>query len=239
MRHSPSSAKLPTMTNITQQLSALQSQIHRFETTYHRPIGTVQLLAASKSQSIEKIREAYLAGLRDFGENYLQEALTKIEAAHDLAITWHFIGPIQSNKTRKIAENFAWVHSVDSEKIAKRLNDQRPLTLPALNICIEVNISHENAKSGVAINEVRALAEYCLTLPHLKLRGLMAIPAEYPTFAEQRQAFHQLAELQRDLIQHGIPLDTLSMGMSQDFEAAIAEGATFVRIGTALFGKRT
>jgi pyridoxal phosphate enzyme (YggS family) len=227
------------MTHITQNIISLQSQISAFETAYQRTPGDVHLLAASKTQSIEKIREAYLAGIHDFGENYLQEALTKIEASRELAITWHFIGPIQSNKTRKIAENFSWVHSVDNAKIAKRLNDQRPATLPALNICIEVNISHENTKSGVAINEVRELAEFCLTLPHLKLRGLMTIPAEYPTFAEQRQAFHQLAVLQRDLIKHGIPLDTLSMGMSQDFEAAIAEGATFVRIGTAIFGKRS
>lgn len=227
------------MTNITQHLNALQKQIAEFETAYHRTTGSVHLLAASKSQSVEAIREAYFAGQRDFGENYLQEALVKIEACNDLNITWHFIGPIQSNKTRKIAENFNWVHSVDSVKIAKRLNDQRPPELPPLNICIEVNISHETTKSGVVMNEVRQLTEYCLTLPRLKLRGLMTIPAEYPTFAEQRQAFHQLAQLQRDLITHGIPLDTLSMGMSQDFEAAIAEGATFVRIGTALFGKRT
>lgn len=224
---------------ITTNLATIKKLISDYEKKYRREAGSVRLLAVSKKQSIEKIIEAYEAGQRAFGENYLQEALSKITALTDKQIEWHFIGPIQSNKTRKIAEHFAWVHSVDSKKIAKRLNDQRPTQLPPLNICIEVNVSHEQTKSGVMLEEVEALALYCQSLPHLALRGLMTIPAEHDNFIDQRNEFHPLQTLWTTLRQHDIPLDTLSMGMSGDFEAAIAEGSTLVRIGTALFGQRS
>lgn len=196
------------------------------------------MLAVSKGQSIEKIREAYDAGQQLFGENYLQEALIKMTALSDVHIEWHFIGPIQSNKTRKIAEHFSWVHSVDNLKTAQRLNDQRPAHLPPLNICLEVNISHEISKSGIAPPQTKSLATTCLSLPRLRLRGLMAIPAPQIDFQQQRAAFHLLAELFHALRGDGIPLDTLSMGMSDDFEAAIAEGSTIIRLGTAVFGRR-
>lgn len=223
---------------IEQNVTALKNLISDCEQRYHRVSGSVELIAASKSQSIEKIISAYNAGIRHFGENYLQEALQKISQLTDKAIVWHFIGPIQSNKTKKIAEHFGWVHSVDSQRIAQRLNDQRPAHLPPLNICIEVNVSHESSKSGITENEVISLAQFCLTQPHLKLRGLMTIPATETDFLKQRSQFHKLFLLAEKLRQQNINVDTLSMGMSGDFAAAIAEGATFVRIGTALFGQR-
>lgn len=218
-------------------IQKIKKLIADYEQKYHRQNGSVQLLASSKGQSIEKMTDAYNAGQRSFGENYLQEALEKI-AILPPDIEWHFIGTLQSNKTRKIAEHFAWVQSIGDMHIAKRLNDQRPIHLPPLNICIEVNISHEETKSGVIINEVLPLATYCLTLPRLKVRGLMTIPAHQHHFDEQRQSFHQLYILFQSLRQQNIPLDTLSMGMSEDFEAAIAEGSTMVRIGRAVFGER-
>lgn len=193
------------------------------------------LLAVSKTQPAEAIREAFDAGLRDFGENYLQEALEKQADLADLPLRWHFIGPIQSNKTKAIAEHFDWVHSVDRLKIAQRLSEQRPDALGPLNICIQVNVSGEASKSGCSPEAVAALAETIATLPRLRLRGLMTIPAPTENPVEQRQAFARLRRLKETL---GADLDTLSMGMSQDLEAAIAEGATWVRIGTALFGAR-
>lgn len=220
--------------SIATNLSSLKKCISDYEQKYSRESGSVRLLAVSKAQSIEKIIQAYEAGQNCFGENYLQEALKKIELLADKAIEWHFIGPIQSNKTRKIAENFSWVHSVDSIKIAKRLNDQRPAHLPPLNICIEVNISNQETKSGVTAEEVAALADYCLTQPRLKLRGLMTIPAPH----NPRHEYHHLHTIWNQVRDSGIALDTLSMGMSNDFEAAIAEGATIVRIGWTLFGQR-
>ncbi len=226
------------MTTIAENLAVIKSRIAEYATKYGRDNSEICLLAASKTQTSEKITAAYSAGQRDFGENYLQEGLAKIAACADLTITWHFIGPIQRNKTKKIAEHFAWVHSVDSMLIAKRLSDQRPAHLPPLNICIEVNVSNEETKSGVKIDEVLTLAAYCQTLPNLRLRGLMAIPTEYHTFDEQRHEFHKLAQLKQILEENNFALDTLSMGMSGDFEAAIAEGATIVRIGTAIFGAR-
>jgi PLP dependent protein len=226
------------MTNISNNVVTIKKLIADYEQKYHRDRGSVQLLAVSKHQSIEKMNEAFQAGITAFGENYLQEALPKLAAFADKPIEWHFIGPIQSNKTRKIAEHFAWVHSVDSMKIAQRLNDQRPAHLPLLNICIEVNISHEASKSGVKENELKSLASYCLTLPRIKLRGLMTIPAPHDNAIEQRNEFHKLVSLFHALNKLGIALDTLSMGMSEDFEAAIAEGSTLVRIGTAIFGNR-
>jgi PLP dependent protein len=209
-----------------------------YEVKYHRKPHSVDLLAVSKGQAVEKILSAYQAGQTQFGESYLQEALIKIALLSDKNIEWHFIGTIQSNKTRHIAAHFSWAHCVNSMKIAKRLNDQRPAHLPPINICIEINISHEENKSGVKTEELNDLIYYCLGLPHVKLRGLMAIPAREKEFELQRKSFHHLYFLYENFCQQGIPFDTLSMGMSQDFEAAIAEGATIVRIGELLFGKR-
>ncbi|GBL57934.1 hypothetical protein PCLA_08r0426 [Pseudomonas citronellolis] len=189
----------------------------------------------SKTKPAADIREAHAAGLDDFGENYLQEALGKQVELADLALTWHFIGPIQSNKTRPIAEHFHWVHSVDRLKVAERLSAQRPADLPPLNVCLQVNVSGEDSKSGCAPGELPALARAVAALPNLKLRGLMAIPEPTEDVAAQRAAFARLRELLSAL---NLGLDTLSMGMSHDLEAAVAEGATWVRIGTALFGAR-
>jgi PLP dependent protein len=226
------------MTDVKENLARLKKRISDDEKKYGRESGSVNLLAISKGQPVEKIRLVIEAGQRHFGENHVQEAEIKIVALADKSIEWHFIGHIQSNKTKKIAEHFTWVHSVDSMKIAKRLNDQRSLPLPPLNVCIEVNLEHETTKSGVAPHEVLALASYCLTLPRLALRGLMTIPPASQDMSEQRKAFHALFLIQQNLAKQGIVLDTLSMGMSDDMESAIAEGATIVRIGTALFGAR-
>jgi pyridoxal phosphate enzyme, YggS family len=198
----------------------------------------VMLLAVSKTYNHAAVRSAASTGQRDFGENYLQEALDKQAALTDADLVWHFIGPIQSNKTRGIAENFAWVHSVDRLKIAERLSAQRPEALPALNVCIEVNVSGETSKGGVIPAELLTIAEQVAKLPRLKLRGLMAIPAPTKDPLQQRAAFHQVRELFDALNAQALGLDTLSMGMSGDFEAAIAEGATIVRVGTAIFGAR-
>lgn len=223
---------------IEENLITIRKRIAEYEKKYGRREGTVRLLAASKGQSALKVEAALHAGQHEFGENYLQEALKKMSALTPNPIEWHFIGPIQSNKTRKIAENFAWAHGVDDEKIAKRLNDQRPPHLPPLNICIEVNVSDESSKSGVALNDALPLAKYCLSLPHLQLRGLMTIPAQTDDVNEQRSEFKKLYQLWENFRDQGIVLDTLSMGMSYDFEAAIAEGSTLVRIGRAIFGER-
>ena len=200
------------------------------------------LLAVSKTFSAEAVIQAADAGQVAFGENYLQEALDKQQAVQtlrpDLALEWHFIGPIQSNKTRPLAEHFAWAHAVDREKIARRLSEQRPPDLPPLNICLQVNVSGEDSKSGVAPDEVLALAHVVATLPGLQLRGLMAIPEPADDIESQRKPFALLRALQQQLTDAGILTDTLSMGMSADMDAAIVEGATIVRIGTAIFGKR-
>jgi len=218
------------------------SKIREYEATYQRSPHAVSLLASSKGQSVDKMRATYLQGQRAFGENYVQEALEKMQALSDCEIEWHFIGAIQSNKTKKIAEHFSVVQSVSSEKIAQRLNDQRPLSMPPLNICIEVNIDHETTKQGVFQDELFALLKYCCELSHLTLRGLMCIPAIQHDFNSQCAAFHAMAELWRASKQYlgdqAKQFDTLSMGMSADFEAAIKEGSTMVRIGTALFGER-
>ncbi|QBZ83883.1 YggS family pyridoxal phosphate-dependent enzyme [Hydrogenovibrio crunogenus] len=199
----------------------------------------IQLLAVSKTKPIEDIVALAEVGQRAFGENYVQEALDKIEQRPDLE--WHFIGPIQSNKTKPIAENFHWVHSVDRFKIARRLSDQRPDNSPSLNILLEVNISNETSKAGFSPTEILDVAKQVLELPHLTLRGLMAIPAKTHSHEEQKEPFHQMKVL-LDSLQAtfpGQPIDTLSMGMSADLEAAIEEGATIVRIGTDIFGART
>jgi hypothetical protein len=226
------------MTAIAEKIREFKEKLRACEQQFKREPGSVSLLAASKSQSIEKILEAYAAGITLFGENYLQEALEKIAHLKDKNIEWHFIGPIQSNKTKKIAENFAWVHGVENARIAKRLNDQRPEHLGPLNICIEVNISDEKTKSGIAATELIDLATYCQTLSHLKLRGLMCIPEHNETFEKQRAIFKKMKFMFDDLCNRGFALDTLSMGMSQDWQAAVAEGATLIRLGTLIFGAR-
>jgi len=226
------------MNSIPQNLTLIQQKINHYETHYNRQPGTVKLLAVSKKQPIEKIKQALAAGQVSFGENYLQEALTKITTLADEKIDWHFIGPIQSNKTKKIAENFSWVHSVNNIEIAKRLNDQRPSHLPPLNICLQINISGEHTKSGTTPENALFLAKQCALLPNLTLRGLMAIPEPKIILTEQRAQLHPLKLLYDLICANGLNIDTLSMGMSDDMEAAIAEGATMVRIGTAIFGQR-
>lgn len=198
----------------------------------------ITLVAVSKTRSAGHVRAAAAAGIHHFGENYLQEALDKIEQTRALDLCWHFIGPLQSNKTRAVALNFDWVHSVDRERVARRLSEQRPDTLPALNICLQVNISGEASKSGVEPALLGDLAAAVAALPRLRLRGLMAIPAPSGVAAEQRAAFGRLAQLQRQLQAQYPQLDTLSMGMSADLESAIAEGATMVRVGSDIFGPR-
>lgn len=228
------------MSYIAEKLQAVTAQIVAAARNAGRDPSEIALLAVSKTISPDGVLEAHAAGQRAFGENYLQEALDKMAALKDRApdIEWHFIGPIQSNKTRPIAENFAWVHSVDRLKIAQRLSEQRPAALPPLNVCIQVNVSGEASKSGVAPQDLPALAQAVASLPQLRLRGLMAIPEPASSEAEQRRPLRQLRELADQLRAEGLALDTLSMGMSADLAAAIAEGATMVRIGTAIFGER-
>lgn len=231
------------MSRAAEGLQQVRERIRAAEQRYGREPDSVTLLAVSKQQPIEAIRAVAAAGQRRFGENYLQDALPKIEALNSEALAgealeWHFIGPLQSNKTRPVAEHFAWVHSVDRLRIARRLSDQRPDTLLPLNVCLQVNISGEASKSGVEPAELPELAAAVAELPRLRLRGLMAIPAPSEDFAEQRQACARLRACQERLIAAGLALDTLSIGMSDDLEAAIAEGSTLVRIGTAIFGPR-
>ena len=223
------------MSTIANNIAKVAARIREAAQAAARNPDEVHLLAVSKTQPAEAIRQACQAGLHDFGENYLQEALEKQADLADLPLTWHFIGPIQSNKTKAIAEHFDWVHSVDRLKIAQRLSDQRPESLPPLNICLQVNVSGEASKSGCEPQDVPQLAQAIAALPRLRLRGLMAIPEPTDDPTEQRAAFARLRHLQAEL---QMDLDTLSMGMSQDLEAAIAEGATWVRIGTAVFGAR-
>lgn len=221
------------------RLHAVRARIAGAVAAAGRDAAGVCLLAVSKTFDATVVRELAACGQREFGENYLQEALEKQAALRDLPLVWHFIGPIQSNKTRAIAEAFSWVHSVDRLKIAERLSAQRPAGLPPLQVCIEVNVSGEASKGGVTVAELPALADAMATLPNLQLRGLMAIPAPAPEVARQRAAFRQVREAFDALRARGHTLDTLSMGMSADLEAAILEGATIVRVGTALFGERT
>ena len=223
------------MSTIADNIAQVEARIRAAALAVQRDVTSVHLLAVSKTKPAAALRDAYAAGLRDFGENYLQEARAKQVELADLPLCWHFIGPIQSNKTRDIAEHFAWVHSVDRLKIAQRLSEQRPDGLPPLNICIQVNVSGEASKSGCAPADLPALAHAIRALPRLTLRGLMAIPEPTDERAEQDAAFAKVRELQEGL---NMGLDTLSMGMSHDLESAIAQGATWVRIGTALFGAR-
>jgi pyridoxal phosphate enzyme (YggS family) len=230
------------MSTIVQNLQAVKAAIEAAATAAGRPPSSVQLLAVSKTFPPEAVLEALGAGQRAFGENYLQEGLDKIGAvaasAPDAALEWHFIGPIQSNKTRPIAASFAWVHTVERLKIAERLSEQRPAGLGPLNICLQVNVSGEASKSGVAPEELPELAQQVASLPNLRLRGLMAIPELHTDFATQRASFARLRKLADGLRGEGLDLDTLSMGMSGDMEAAVMEGATIVRIGSAVFGAR-
>lgn len=226
------------MSLIPLNIAKVRQRIRQAEEKSQRKAGSVQLLAASKTQSAAVIRQAAQVGITNFGENYLQEALEKITQLQDLNLCWHFIGPIQSNKTRDIAEHFSWIHSVDRLKVAQRLSDQRPPELTPLNICLQINISEEPTKSGLSIDETYALAHQISSLPHLVVRGLMAIPKAVDDETQQRQAYAKLATIAAKL-QPQIPtLDTLSMGMSTDLESAIAEGSTIVRIGTDIFGPR-
>jgi len=226
------------MTAIAYNLQAVKSAIAKAAHFAQRQEDNIALLAVSKTFPSTAIRLAYEAGQSAFGENYVQEALDKMNELGDLPLEWHFIGPIQSNKTRLIAENFAWVHSVDRLKIAERLSAQRLQTLPPLNICIQVNISNEDSKSGILAGDTLKLALELAKLPRLKLRGLMTIPAPSENPEDQRQPLACLRDLLLQLKSHGLEMDTLSMGMSHDFEAAIMEGATIVRIGSAIFGER-
>jgi hypothetical protein len=229
------------MTSVIGNLNTVLNRIADACTHAGRPVDSVTLLAVSKTFGPESVRAAFDAGCRQFGENYVQEALDKIAALADLRsqIVWHLIGPLQSNKTRPVAEAFDWVHSVDRLKIAQRLSEQRPAHLPPLQVCLQVNISGETSKSGFAPAEVPDVARTVAALPRLRLRGLMAIPEPAADLAAQRAPHQALRELLATLNDSGLALDTLSMGMSADLEAAVAEGATIVRVGTAIFGGRT
>jgi PLP dependent protein len=229
------------MASIELKLQQLRQRIADACTAAERPVQSVTLLAVSKTFPASAVREAHDAGCRAFGENYVQEALGKIEALRDLRaeVEWHLIGPLQSNKTREVAAAFDWVHTVDRLKVAERLSAQRPEGLPPLNVCVQVNVSGETSKSGVVPNDLQALARAVAALPRLRLRGLMSIPEPVEGFEAQRVPHRRLRELFDMLHADGFALDTLSMGMSADLEAAIAEGATMVRVGSALFGART
>jgi hypothetical protein len=229
------------MTGIAENLEHTRARIAAACAAAGRASQDVTLLAVSKTFGDEAVREAHAAGQRAFGENYVQEALDKIAALTDLRaeLEWHLIGPLQSNKTRVVAEHFDWVHSVDRLKVAERLSAQRPESLPPLQVCLQVNVSGEASKSGVAPAEVAALAAQVSQLPRLRLRGLMSIPEPAADFEAQRTPHRALQALLHELQAQGLALDTLSMGMSADLEAAVAEGATLVRVGTAIFGGRT
>ncbi|MGA1561945.1 MAG: YggS family pyridoxal phosphate-dependent enzyme [Gammaproteobacteria bacterium] len=238
----------PTDSELLDNLAAVRARIERAASVAGRAAAEIELLAVSKTKPADAIRVLHAAGQRAFGENYLQEALEKQADLADLQsdpatqIEWHYIGAIQSNKTRPLAEHFAWVHGVDRLKIAQRLSEQRPTSLPPLQVCLQLNISAEDSKSGVALDALPALAREVMQLPHLQLRGLMVLPAPEDDPAQQRAVFAQVRHALEGLnteLQPEPPFDTLSMGMSGDLEAAIAEGATIVRIGTDLFGARS
>jgi pyridoxal phosphate enzyme (YggS family) len=224
------------MSAIIQSLKQLHAQIEQAENTYQRDKNSVLLLAVSKTKPAAMIAEAYQAGQRHFGENYLQEAISKQQVLGAFDITWHFIGPIQSNKTKPISSHFDWVHSVDSLKIALRLSEQRPTQLAPLNVCLQVNISDEASKSGILLDELSDLCAQVAELPNIKLRGVMAIPAPSHGFEQQCQPYQRLYQAVKAL--NKPELDTFSFGMSDDLDAAIAQGSTIIRIGTALFGAR-
>ena len=225
--------------NLTLHVNHVRSRIHNAAVASGRDPGAVTLVAVTKTQTAETMRLAATAGVTDFGENYLKEALDKMDLLAGLGLLWHFIGAIQSNKTRAIAERFDWVHSIDRLEVARRLSEQRPFHAPPLNVCIQVALVPEPNKSGVAPAALEPLALGLAELPRMRLRGLMCLPPPQPDAAAERAIFARLRELAAELNAGGLKLDTLSMGMSGDFESAIAEGATIVRIGTALFGPRS
>lgn len=226
------------MTTISTNLQAVRTRIAAAADLAGRTADDIRLLAVSKTFPLERVREAVQAGQRAFGENYVQEGLAKIAALEDLDLEWHFIGPLQSNKTRQVAEHFAWVHGIERLKIAERLSQARGQERPPLQVCVQVNVSGEASKSGVSPCDTAALAHAVATLPNLRLRGLMAIPEPTEDAALTRRRYATLRELQDALNAGGLALDTLSMGMSHDLEAAILEGANLVRVGTAIFGER-
>ena len=225
-------------TSVSANLAQVRKRIELACQAAGRASDTVKLLAVSKTMPAQAVREAYAAGQLAFGENYIQEGVDKIAALADLPLEWHCIGPIQSNKTKLVAENFAWVHSIDRLKIAERLSAQRPAHLPPLQVCLQVNVDGGSNKSGVAPDDLLALAQAVAKLPHLQLRGIMTIPEPAETEAEARAVHQQAKRLLDHLKTAGLTLDTLSMGMTADLEAAVAEGSTCVRVGTAIFGAR-
>jgi len=239
-RLDPESANIRAMNELqlSNNIAKLFERVRRSAEKSQFGTGIVNVVAISKTRSATDIRAAHACGVTDFGENYLQEALQKIHALQDLPLVWHFVGPIQSNKTAAIAAHFDWVHSVDRLRIARRLSEQRPEQLPPLQVCLQVNISREDSKSGVSREELPQLVGTVLELPRLKLRGLMAIPAADADSRQQQQAFRQMREALVQLRTLAPDIDTLSMGMSDDFEVAIMEGATLIRIGAAIFGPR-
>jgi len=237
-KYSPGLPEGSPVAAVAQSLGLVQARIRAAEARFGRAPGAVALLAVSKGQPAEAMRACFDEGQRAFGESYVSEALGKMAALAGLAVEWHFVGPIQSNKTRPIAERFAWVHSVDRLKVAGRLSAQRPADLGPLNVCLEVNVSGEATKAGVPPEEAQALALAVARLPGLRLRGLMTVPAPEADPDRQRAPYRRLRDLFDRLRAAGLPLDTLSMGMTADLEAAVAEGATVVRIGTAIFGER-
>ncbi len=224
--------------SLAERLNSVRQRISNAARIYDCDASKIRLLAVSKTRNAQEIREAAMLGQRVFGESYLQEALEKIRQLKDLDLEWHFIGRLQSNKTKPIAEHFAWVHSLASLKHAQRLSDQRPQGLPPLMACIQVNTSEEISKEGHSPGELPGLMGHYANLPNIQIRGLMSIPAPAATLETQRLPFKRLRELRDDLRTENMTLDTLSMGMSDDLEAAIAEGANLVRIGTAIFGPR-
>ena len=236
--HLTSAGEHIAMHDVGSALSAVRARIGELERRYRREPGSVVLLAVSKTKPPETVQAAIAAGQQAFGENHLQDAMTKVEALAGSGVSWHFIGAVQSNKTRPIAAHFDWVHSIERERIAARLSAQRPTGRGPLDVCIEVNVSGEDTKSGVPPADVDPLARVIRELPGLRLRGLMAIPRPAEDFEAQRTPFRLLREILDDLNAKGLALDTLSMGMTDDLEAAVAEGATIVRVGTAIFGPR-
>ena len=226
------------MTTISANLQAVRARIDVAASQYGRAGDAISLLAVSKTWPAQDVRTAAAAGQKSFGENYVQEGSEKVVALAELGLEWHFIGPLQSNKSKRVAESFTWVHSIDRLRIAERLAEQRPTTLPPLQVCLQVNVSGEDSKSGVTLAELPELADQLVRLPRLQLRGLMTVPAPTEDFLEQRRAFRALRTAYEQLNAEGFSLDTLSMGMTHDLEAAIAEGSTLVRVGTAIFGER-
>ena len=226
------------MIRVTENLRKIRDLLAKAAEDAGRSANDVRLLAVSKKQPVAAIREAAAAGQRDFGENQVLEGVEKITQIADPALVWHFIGHLQTNKTRIVAEHFDWVHSIDRLKTARRLSDQRPEDLADLNVCVQVNVDDEQSKSGVPLADAASLARQVAGLPRLRFRGLMCLPAIRDTFSEQREPFRRLRELADELRDDGLAVDTLSMGMSGDFRAAVFEGSTMVRVGTAIFGAR-